>query len=165
MSGSRWYRDGEARSLILVGYLPWLAGLNLAWETAHLPLYTLWGEASAGYIAFSVAHCTLGDLAIGLSALVFALVLTRSQALASWRWRRIAVLTTMIGIAYTAFSEWMNIVALQSWKYSDLMPVLGALGVEVGLSPLAQWLLIPALALLLARRRHVNISGPSWPPA
>ncbi len=147
-----WYRDGSATSFILRGYLPWLGGLNLAWETAHVPLYTLWSEASGSYIAFSIVHCTLGDLAIGASALLIALVLTRSEALICWRWPRIMGLTVIMGASYTIFSEWMNL-ARESWTYSDLMPVIRGFGVEVGLSPLAQWLLIPPLAFGLARRR------------
>ncbi len=151
MTPPPWYRDGDTARLILLGYLPWLAGLNLAWEIAHVRLYTLWSEAPAGYIAFSIVHCTLGDVAIGTAALLIALVVSRSEPLAHWRWRRIAVLTAVIGMSYTIFSEWMNL-ARQSWRYSDLMPVLRAFGVEVGLSPLAQWLLIPPLALGVTRR-------------
>ena len=149
MSAAAWYRDRDARSLIAFGYLPWLGGLNLAWEMAQLPLYTLWSEASAGTIAFSVAHCTAGDIAIGAAALIMVLILTREGALAQWRWRRIAVWTALAGAAYTVFSEWSNTAILGSWAYSELMPTLNVAGVEFGLSPLLQWLLLPPLALYL----------------
>ncbi|HKB46619.1 MAG TPA: hypothetical protein VKC57_02915 [Ktedonobacterales bacterium] len=81
-----WYRDHAALSLIARRYLPWLAGLNLAWELAQLPLYTIWREANAGYIAFAVAHCTVGDILIGAAALALALIATRAGPLARWRW-------------------------------------------------------------------------------
>lgn len=149
---SPWYRDRDARALIAFGYLPWLGGLNLAWETAQLPLYTLWSEAPAGTIAFSVAHCTAGDIAIGAAALILVLVLGREGALAQWRWRRIAVLTALAGAAYTVFSEWSNTAILGSWAYSELMPVLKVAGIDIGLSPLLQWLVLPPLALVLARK-------------
>ena len=55
----RWYADRAAWRLIGLRYLPWLAGLSLAWEIAQLPLYTLWREDSLAWIAFSVVHCTL----------------------------------------------------------------------------------------------------------
>ena len=55
-------------------FIPWLAVLNLVWEAAHLPLYTLWREASAAYLVFSVLHCTLGDVLIGTLALLACLV-------------------------------------------------------------------------------------------
>ena len=156
MSVAAWYRDRDARSLIAFGYLPWLGGLNLVWETAQLPLYTLWTEASAGTIAFSVAHCTAGDIAIGAAALIMVLILTREGALARWRWRRIAVWTALAGVAYTVFSEWSNTAILGSWAYSGLMPTLKVAGVDIGLSPPMQWLVLPPLALYLA--------GKSWRP-
>ena len=149
-----WYADRTAWRLIGLRYLPYLAGLSLAWEIAQLPLYTLWHEAPASWIAFSVAHCTVGDALIGASALAVALVLTRAAEPARWNWTRIAILTAACAATYTVFSEWMNL-SRQSWRYSDAMPVLRALGVELGLSPLAQWLLIPPLALWLGRRRAI----------
>jgi hypothetical protein len=152
MSAAAWYRDRDARLLIAFGYLPWLGGLNLAWETAQLPLYTLWSEAAAGTIAFSVAHCTAGDIAIGAAALIMVLILAREGALAQWRWRRIAVGTALAGAAYTVFSEWNNTAILGSWAYSELMPMFKVAGVDIGLSPLMQWLVLPPLALYLARR-------------
>ncbi len=47
----------------------------------------------------------------------------------------------------------MNTVALRSWEYSGLMPRVSLGDVELGLPPLAQWLLIPPLAFWLALRR------------
>jgi hypothetical protein len=150
MSAAAWYRDRDARSLIAFGYLPWLGGLNLAWEIAQLPLYTLWREGSAGTIAFSVTHCTAGDIAIGAAALIMVLILGRERAVSQWRWRRIAVWTALAGAAYTVFSEWNNTAILGSWAYSGLMPVLKVAGIDIGLSPLLQWLVLPPLALYLA---------------
>ena len=149
MSAAAWYRDRDARSLIAFGYLPWLGGLNLAWETAQLPLYTLWREATAGAIAFSVLHCTAGDIAIGAAALLMVLILGRERAVAQWRWRSIAVWTALAGAAYTVFSEWNNTAILGSWAYSGLMPTLKVAGIDIGLSPLLQWLVLPPLALYL----------------
>ena len=149
-----WFQDRHAWRLILLGYVPWLAGLNLAWEAAHVRLYTLWYEAEPAYIAFSVLHCTLGDVLIGATALFTALIAARESSLARWHWCRIAVLTTLIGLAYTVFSEWMNITWLRSWTYADSMPKLELAGFELGLTPLAQWLVVPPAALYLAARPY-----------
>ena len=149
-----WHRDPGGRRLIGYRYLPWLAGLSLAWEIAQLPLYTIWNEGSAAWIAFAVAHCTAGDAMIGLAALAIALTLTRSGPLPEWRWRRIASLMVILAVAYAAFSEWRNTVLLGNWSYSTLMPVIGADGARIGLAPLLQWLVVPPLALHLARRRR-----------
>ncbi|MBI4290793.1 MAG: hypothetical protein HY661_04855 [Betaproteobacteria bacterium] len=148
----QWHRESAAWRLIALGYLPWLAGLNLAWETAHVRLYTSWTEAPLGYIAFAIAHCTLGDLAIGVLALMLALIMSRAGGPSRWRWGRIALLTAAIGAGYTVASEWMNLTILRSWSYSEQMPTIEIAGAGIGLSPLLQWLVVPPLALSLARR-------------
>jgi hypothetical protein len=150
--GAPWYRDSATRALILRRYAPWLAGFNLGWEIAQLPLYTLWKQATPAYMAFAVAHCMIGDVLIGSAALAVALVVTQAPALAGWQWRRIAVVTAIVATSYTAFSEWMNTLVLRSWEYSELMPRVSLGGVQLGVSPLAQWLAIPPLALWLASR-------------
>ena len=156
--GAPWYRDAAARSLILRRYLPWLAGLSLAWEIAQLPLYTIWNEGSAGYKAFAVLHCTAGDVLIGLVSLALALVITRAGPVASWNWAAIALLLVTIGVAYTVFSEWNNTVLRPAWAYSELMPVIRLGGVSFGLSPLVQWLLLPPVALWAMQRSVARFS-------
>ncbi len=147
-----WYRDRGALRFILGRYLAWFALLSLAWEAAHVRLYTLWSEAEPAYIAFSVAHCTLGDVLIGAAALVLALVAGREGPLEDWRWRQIGAITVLAGAGYTLFSEWMNITLLRSWTYAPSMPTLDIAGFRFGLSPLLQWLVLPPLSLALARR-------------
>lgn len=146
-----WYRDRAALRWIAARYLPWMLVLNLAWEAVHVRLYSLWQEAEAAYIAFSVAHCTLGDALIGIAALVVALTLTRAPSIAHWPWARVAAITSLAGVAYTIFSEWMNITLLRSWSYAETMPTLEVAGFEIGLTPLAQWLILPPIALYLGR--------------
>jgi hypothetical protein len=151
-----WLRDGAARRFIALGYLPWLAGLSLLWEIAHLPLYTIWNEASPGYMAYAVAHCTVGDLLIGAASLALTLTVGREGRLSGWHWRRIALVTAIVGMAYTAFSEWLNVAVLQSWTYSARMPVIELAGFRLGASPLLQWAIIPPLALYIGVRRFLS---------
>jgi hypothetical protein len=146
-----WFKDTGAWRLIALRFLPALGVLSLAWEVAHVRLYTLWDEAEAVYIAFSVAHCTLGDMLIGSSVLLLALILGREGSVPEWRWGRIAILTVLLGAGYTVFSEWLNLSVLQSWAYADSMPRLRLGQFELGVSPLLQWVVIPPLALRLAR--------------
>ncbi len=151
MSAALWYRDRAAWRLIGRAYLPWFAALNLAWEAAHVRLYALWQEAELAYIAFSVMHCALGDVLIGSIALLLALIAGREGPLARWRWRRTGLLTLVFGVGYTVFSEWMNITILRSWTYGESMPRLQLGSLEIGVSPLLQWLVVPPAALWLAR--------------
>jgi hypothetical protein len=123
----------------------------LVWEAAHVRLYTLWQEAEPPYIGFSVLHCTLGDVFIGGLALMLSLIVLRQGGVAHWRWRQIAVMTALFGVAYTVFSEWMNLTILRSWSYGESMPTVELAGLEVGVTPLAQWLIVPPLALYLGR--------------
>lgn len=82
VSAAPWFVDRAAWRFVARGYLPRLAVMSLGWEIAHSPLYTLWRDATAEYIAFAVAHCTLGDILIGAAALLLALVILRQRALA-----------------------------------------------------------------------------------
>ncbi|HBO1414539.1 hypothetical protein [Pseudomonas aeruginosa] len=130
-------------------YLIVLASFNLLWEIGQLPLYTLWAEAPPSAIAYAVLHCTLGDILIGVLALLAALIATRAGALEQWRWWRIGTTAVGLGLAYTAFSEWLNTTVLMSWAYSERMPLTPIL--PLGLSPLLQWLVVPVAALVWAR--------------
>jgi hypothetical protein len=91
---------------------------NFAWEALHLTLYTIWNSGTSGERTFAVLHCTGGDILIGMASLVGALVLVGR----GWPERgfgRVAVLTVALGVAYTAFSEWLNVSVRQSWAYSE----------------------------------------------
>ena len=148
MSG--WYADREALRLIAMRYVPWLAGLNLVWEIAQLPLYTIWNEGTPAFIAFAVVHCTAGDVLIGVAALVLALIITRSGEPSRWNYRAVSLLLVLAGIGYTAYSEWHNTVLRPAWAYSALMPLVSIGQVQLGLSPLLQWLIVPPLAVYLS---------------
>jgi hypothetical protein len=150
MSPGAWYRDRPARRFIALAFAPWFLGLSLAWEIAHTRFYTIWTEASPAYLAYSIAHCTIGDLLIGLVSLALALTMLREGRLHAWRLVPVAVLATGLGTAYTIFSEWMN-VRLESWTYAASMPTIPLGGFELGVTPLLQWLVLPGLALALAR--------------
>ena len=154
--GPHWYRDRASLKFIAFRYVPLLGALNLIWEIAQLPLYTLWEKSPPSFIAYAVVHCTLGDVAIGTLALLVALIATRARAVDTWRWRQVAMFLVIPAVGYPALSEWINTVARGSWAYTALMPVVHFAGFEIGLSPLLQWLMIPPVALWLAGLRRKN---------
>lgn len=145
-----WYRERSVWRFIALRFAPWLAVLNLLWEIAQLPLYTIWYDAGWDDIVFAVAHCTAGDLLIGTFALMLALTATGSGSLTAWRTVRVAAVTIALSVSYTVFSEWMNTTVHDGWAYSHLMPLLPGLG--TGLAPLLQWAVIPPVALYAALR-------------
>jgi hypothetical protein len=133
-------------------YLICSAAMHLAWETLQLPLYTIWRTETWRGIAFAVLHCTAGDVLIALVVLALALLLTGREAWPARGFHMVAGLAMACGLGYTAFSEWLNVAVRRSWAYSDWMPVLNLFGFGLGLSPVAQWLVVPAMAFTLARR-------------
>ncbi|UWQ20099.1 hypothetical protein [Jannaschia sp. W003] len=120
-----------------------LAG-HLLWEIAHIPLYTIWTDGSAGEIAFAVVHCTGGDLMIAFSALLLALF---GFGDADWPRRTsspVLLAAVLMGVGYTIFSEWLNISVREAWAYRDIMPVIPV--IDAGLTPFLQWFVVPVAA-------------------
>lgn len=130
-------------------YLIVIALGNLVWEAAQIPLYTIWIDGTSTQIGYALLHCTVGDVLIGAITLAAALILWRARSWprnASWQ---VATTTIVLALAYTIFSEWLNIEVRRSWAYRDIMPTLPWLG--TGLSPLLQWGIVPLLAFWYAR--------------
>ena len=123
---------------------------NLVWEFAQLPLYTIWYEESVPEIIFAVVHCTGGDILISSASLLAALVIFGGARWPNGNFHGVAAAAIIGGLAYTIFSEWLNTEIRGSWAYSEFMPILPFFG--AGLSPLAQWLVVPMVALWWARR-------------
>jgi hypothetical protein len=135
---------------VLRRYFLFVGLANLVWEVAHLPLYTLWWESDFRENAFAAVHCTGGDLLIATASLVLALLCFAERNWPDGSFLRVAAATVAFGVGYTVFSEWLNTAVRGSWAYTDRMPVVPILG--TGLSPLAQWLVIPLAAFWWARR-------------
>ncbi|WP_370373141.1 hypothetical protein [Henriciella pelagia] len=123
---------------------------HLLWESAHIPLYTIWVEGSWSEIAFAVVHCTGGDLLIAMSTLLLSLFIVGGQAWPTTRAGAVILLAVVLGVSYTVFSEWLNIVIRAARAYRDIMPVVPVL--DAGLTPLLQWMVVPSVAYLLAIR-------------
>ena len=124
------------------------AVLNLIWEVAQLPLYTIYESGTALWIAFAVAHCTAGDVVIAMACYGTAALATRSLRWPLERPLAGGGAATLVGLGYTAFSEWLNVSVRAAWEYAAAMPTIHGIGV----APLLQWLVIPPLMVLLARR-------------
>ena len=155
----RWFQDRPALRFIASRFAPWFLALSLAWEFGHARLYTIWTDASIPELAFALFHCSAGDLMIALASLASALTMLQAGPLRTWRIAQIAGVSAVLGTTYTIFSEWMNL-RLERWTYTESMPTIALGTLEVGLTPLLQWLVLPGLALLLAR--HVpSLEGAS----
>lgn len=129
--------------------MPFVTLGHVAWEVAQLPLYTIWTDGTPREIAFAVAHCTAGDILIAVIALALALIVTRSGDFLKWNLVAVGALTLALGLAFTVDSERVNL-SLGYWAYTPAMPRLPFL--QVGLGPLAQWIVIPLAALAWLKR-------------
>lgn len=134
---------------VLRHYLVFVFMANLFWEFAHMRLYTLWQEGSVREIIFAVVHCTGGDALIAtLSLILMLLIFGKDWPHSSSKYWIVAALVIVLGLSYTVFSEWLNIVVRKAWEYSDLMPIVPVL--NVGLTPFLQWIIIPAVGFWYA---------------
>ena len=121
--------------------------LNLAWEIAHARLYTIWAEADGMSIAWTLFHCSLGDVLIALSMFVLAeIALWRADWPASRPWTG-SVIVVIGAMAFTAWSEWFNVYSVGNWDYTASMPVIFG----IGLTPLLQWLILPPVMVVAYR--------------
>lgn len=140
-----WYWDRDFWRPFFLRYLPFILVANLGWELAQLPLYAVWHDSTAYWIAYSVVHCTLGDGLIAGLSLFAAAILAGGDRFPHGRVLAVALATVALGAGYTVFSEWMNTTVRESWEYAPAMPIVPLL--QVGLMPLLQWLVIPPLAV------------------
>jgi len=128
----------------------WLAlafVFNLIWEIGHISLYTLWREAAPPVIAWSIFHCTMGDVVIALVVFAFAaIVLWRTDWPTSHPWSG-GALVVVAALVFTAQSEWYNVYRSGAWGYTSSMPTI----LGVGLSPLLQWLIVPPVMVAAYR--------------
>lgn len=139
--------------------------LNLAWEVAHARLYSLWAEADGLTVAWSLFHCTLGDVVIALGMFALAgVALRRADWPASRPWAGGAIVVSG-ALAYTAWSEWYNVYRAGNWAYTASMPLIFG----IGLSPLLQWLILPPVMVVAYRTLGPVLFGGntlrSHPPA
>ena len=121
--------------------------LNLLWEIAQLPLYQFAPGVGSTRLAYYVLHCTAGDAMIATTIfLITGWVLSASDWPSTRPWAAITIVT-LLGVGYTAGSEWYNVYQAGNWAYASAMPLVFG----IGLAPLAQWLVVPVATLLTVR--------------
>lgn len=146
--GTPWYRSPHARRFLFARFVPLLAAGNLVWEILQLPFYTLWQEGTPRSRLFAVLHCTAGDVMIGTAALVISVMLFGRRGWPQYGHGRVLGVATVVGLAYTVLSEWLNTHVTMSWQYSESMIRVPPLG--TGIAPLLQWIIVSPMAYALA---------------
>lgn len=133
--------------------------LHFVWEFLQVPLYRDMASMPHWEGIRTCTVATFGDVLILLPAYAVVALVARDRW---WLRRRSAgAMAGFIaaGVVVTVMLEWLNVYVRGRWAYAPAMPlVLG-----VGLSPLAQWLVVPPVTLWLARRHLGGAPGLSSP--
>lgn len=160
----RGYSSLPLKRVALWGFL-----LNMAWEFGQCTvLYDMWDWGFWRATAW-MWGAIFGDVLIVLGVALGAVLLVGARRLlpphavgpdgVGW--------AALLGVGFVASVglEWAA-QALELWGYSDLMPTLTVLGHTVGLSPVVQVTVLPALSVWLALRRAPTTarSGPDTRP-
>lgn len=140
----------EFPSLPLMRIALWGFVLNVLWEFGQgVFLYDMWGWGFWRATAW-MWGAIFGDVLIVLGVAWIAALLVGSRRLTppdapGW--------TALLGVGLVAALglEWAA-RALGLWSYSDLMPTLTVLEHTVGLSPVVQVTVLPALSVRFATR-------------
>ena len=125
----------------------WAFILNAVWEFGHAgPLYDMWSEVSLTSGLFHITIAILGDVLI-----VFAVsCVVGVRHVLPPELRGAAALPRFGLIAGTVLERLAR--SFDWWTYNERMPTIDVLGDAVGLSPVMQIALLPALSVYLAFR-------------
>lgn len=124
--------------------------LNFAWEALQTPFFVDISD-NINTIIWYRFHCTLGDVMISLGSFWLVALISRNRIWFLNPTKGKLLLLVAFGVSYTIFSEIKNVSLNKLWGYSDLMPVIP--GIEIGVIPLIQWIIIPPLLVFIVRRQ------------
>jgi hypothetical protein len=124
--------------------------LNFAWEVLQTPFF-LDISTEINTIIWYRFHCTLGDVMISLAGFWFVALISKTRTWFLNPTKVRLLLFVAFGVSYTIFSEIKNVSLNKLWGYSNLMPIIP--GIEVGVIPLIQWIIVPLLLVFIVRRQ------------
>lgn len=120
--------------------------VNYAWELAQAPLYVGLEEYNLGVFW----HGFVASLGDGIMVLLIVAVGWFTLRRSDWFFNPgVAgyVMMITVGLTLAIVVEWAAVHILKRWQYTDAMPQ--APGLDVGLVPVAQMLLLPPLIFRL----------------
>ena len=122
--------------------------LNLAWELIQIPLYK-----NSVYDIDHIAFCALASLADVLMVLLlyfgFSVIFKNPFWMQDLKLKRLLLLVVIGGAGAVLFE--MRHLSSGSWEYNDSMPLIPI--VNVGISPVLQFMILPLLIFSLSYKR------------
>ncbi len=127
--------------------------LNLPWEFMQVPFFQGMPTAPHWEGVQSCARAALGDVVIMLMAYWAVAATARDRHWLQHAGKAQVAAFVTIGLVITVLIERLALAGwwMDGWSYSPRMYLIPVMG--VGLAPVLQWLLLPPLALWLARRQ------------
>jgi hypothetical protein len=139
--------DKSLLSLTVVLYLVTFF-LHFVWEMWQVPLYVGMAEADHWSAVLQCTLATIGDGFIALIAYSISAFIARDKywlhkgSVSTW------AVFIISGLAITVLLEVFATNVYGRWQYSELMPIVPV--INVGLSPLLQWLMIPPITIWIS---------------
>lgn len=123
---------------------------HISWEFLQDPLYAGLATSAHAQVRVACLRAAMGDVGITVVAFYAAAFIARSRL-----WfvgRNVAAVAAwfITGIVITIVFE-RHATANDAWRYAPTMPIVPLL--RVGLAPLTQWIVIPAILLVLIQPR------------
>jgi hypothetical protein len=114
------------------------------WEWLQTPFYSdITNDINT--IVWYRIHCTFGDILIILGAMILYSAVRRQISWFLSPSKIDLAIVTVMTVAYTLVSEYVNVHLRGAWGYSEWMPVFP--GLNVGIMPVIQWLVLPTLVI------------------
>lgn len=126
--------------------------LNFAWEVIQMPLYK-----DASYTIEHIAFCALASVADAIMVLLiyFCFVFIYKKPLWVEEFTSTRIFILMLVGAVGAIVAERRHLSVGTWAYDNSMPLLPVVG--VGLSPVLQFMLLPALIYYLSYKKKRKI--------
>ena len=128
--------------------------LNFVWELLQMPLFTGFADFQYYQVILHCIKATFGDVVISLVAFAGACLIARSRMWIILTKNSGVVAFLAIGLVITIVFELLATGPLNRWEYGELMPMVPVIG--VGVSPVAQWIIVPLLQLWFVKRQIIH---------
>ena|SRR5688572_29407454 len=150
---SHWGQLSRTMVIIFVGAV----FANYLWELAQSPLYVGLED-----IRTTLWHCFVASLGDGL--MVLGIVAGGGVILRKPDWFLCpgvqgTIVMLLVGLVLGVTVEWVAVHVLQRWAYTTRMPRVP--GLDVGLVPVAQMLVLPPLIFRLVAGWYRHIADPT----
>ena len=132
----------HALAIILFAY-----ALHFAWEMGHASLFAPMDRLPFRQATAWCAQAAGWDVVLSAAAYFAVALASRRLAWVRFGARWTYAIYFAVGLAITiAMERWA--ISAGRWQYREAMPTIAG----IGLSPLLQWLVVPALILIVMRR-------------